>query len=647
MPRFASSVQPARAAFQGAVFAIVRPAKDSAKGEIVDWNQELLASVIWLAKAFFISLIGLGAVIVGLGRLTVWGRQFRVITAEYFNPRRHKAPLLWLALIVFMTLFSVRMNVLFSFWYNGFYSAMQNLDGKAFWFMLFVFSVLATIHVARALINFYLQQAFLIRWRTWLTNSLIERWLDKQAYYRSQFVPESADNPDQRIQQDVESFVSSSLSLSMGLLDAVVSLFAFTIILWNLSGALALLGVEIPRAMVFMVYAYVIVATVFAVKIGRPLIALNFLNEKLNANFRYALVRLREYGESIAFFRGETVERNNLLTRFAGVIANMWAIVFRSLKFQGFNLAISQAAVVFPFIVQAPRLLSKQITLGDVMQTSQSFGQVQDALSFFRTSYDNFAGYRAVINRLFGFLDSMDSAEQLASARIAPATQRFAVDALTVRKPDNSVLIENLSLSLPASAALLVRGRSGIGKTTLLRAIAGLWPYAEGTVSRPVEGQSLFLPQKPYLPLGTLRQALFYPAAPQTGDTVADAAEKAQAIDVLRRCQLGHLASRLDDEADWGHSLSLGEQQRLAVGRALINRPQVLFLDEASSAMDEGLEHAMYQLLRDELPEAVLISVGHRSTLLEFHTHELEVLGAGKWRVQPLSTGSAVSAAPA
>ena len=608
----------------------------------MDWNQELLASVIWLAKAFVISLIGLGAVIVGLGRLTVWGRQFRVITAEYFNPRRHKAPLLWLALIVFMTLFSVRMNVLFSFWYNGFYSSMQNLDGKAFWFMLFVFSVLATIHVARALTNFYLQQAFLIRWRTWLTNSLIERWLGKQAYYRSQFVAESADNPDQRIQQDVESFVNSSLSLSMGLLDAVVSLFAFTIILWNLSGALALLGIEIPRAMVFMVYAYVIIATVFAIKIGRPLIALNFLNEKLNANFRYALVRLREYGESIAFFRGETVERDNLLTRFAGVIANMWAIVFRSIKFQGFNLAISQAAVVFPFIVQAPRLLSKQITLGDVMQTSQAFGQVQDALSFFRTSYDNFAGYRAVINRLFGFLDSMDSAEKLASAHIAPVTQRFAVDALTVRKPDRSLLIENLTLALPASAALLVRGRSGIGKTTLLRAIAGLWPYAEGTVSRPIEGQSLFLPQKPYLPLGTLRQALYYPAATQPDGSAEQASETAEAIDVLRRCQLGHLASRIDDEADWGHSLSLGEQQRLAIGRALVNRPQVLFLDEASSAMDEGLEHAMYQLLRDSLPNSVLISVGHRSTLLEFHTQELEVLGEGKWRVQPL--GAAASA---
>ena len=608
----------------------------------MDWNQELLASVIWLGKAFVISLIGLGTVITALGRFTVWGRQFRVITAEYFNPRRHKAPLLWLALIVFMTLFSVRMNVLFSFWYNGFYSSMQNLDGKAFWFMLFVFSVLATIHVARALINFYLQQAFLIRWRTWLTNSLMERWLDKQAYYRSQFVPESADNPDQRIQQDVESFVNSSLSLSMGLLDAVVSLFAFTIILWGLSGALALLGIEIPRAMVFMVYAYVIIATVFAVKIGRPLIALNFLNEKLNANFRYALIRLREYGESIAFFRGEVVERDNLLTRFAGVIANMWAIVYRSLKFQGFNLAISQAAVVFPFIVQAPRLLSKQITLGDVMQTSQAFGQVQDALSFFRTSYDNFAGYRAVINRLFGFLDSMDSAEQLASARIAPVTQRFAVESLTVRKPDNSLLIENLNLALPRSAALLVRGRSGIGKTTLLRAIAGLWPYAEGTVSRPVEGQSLFLPQKPYLPLGSLRQALYYPATTQSAGSADEASETAEAIDVLRRCQLGHLVSRLDDESDWGHSLSLGEQQRLAIGRALVNRPQVLFLDEASSAMDEGLEHAMYQLLRDSLPDSVLISVGHRSTLLEFHTQELEVLGEGKWRTQPL--GAAASA---
>lgn len=594
----------------------------------MDWNNELLASLIWLAQTFVISLIGLAVTVLALSRFTQWGRQFRRITAVFFTPSRSKWPLLWLALIVFMTLFAVRLNVLFSFWYNGFYSAMQNLDAKAFWLMLLVFAILATIHVARALLNFYLQQAFQIRWRIWLTNTLIERWLEKQAYYRTQFVPENADNPDQRIQQDVESFVSSSLSLSMGLLDAVVSLFAFSVILWNLSGALALLGWEIPRAMVFMVYLYVIVATVFALKIGRPLIRLNFLNEQFSANFRYALIRLREYGESIAFYRGEAVERGNLLARFASVIGNMWAIVFRSLKFQGFNLAVSQAAVVFPFIVQAPRLLSKQISLGDVMQTAQSFGQVQDALSFFRSSYDNFASYRAVINRLSGFLDSMDSAEQLASARIVPANRQLSVEGLSIRTPAAIRLLDDLNLSIPPASSLLIRGKSGVGKTTLLRSIAGLWPFVEGTVVRPVEAQSLFLPQKPYLPLGSLRQALYYPGPVQTGE---------QAAAVLRQCQLGNLVAQLDEEGDWARTLSLGEQQRLAIGRVLLNDPQIVFLDEASSAMDEGLEHAMYQLLRQSLPEAILVSVGHRSSLLEFHTQELELLGEGKWQLHALS----------
>ncbi len=593
----------------------------------MDWNKELLASLIWLGKAFVVSLIGLSVTTVALGRFTAWGRQFRQITSAYFNPSRSRLPLAWLALIILVTLFGVRLNVLFSYWYNGFYTAMQNLDAAAFWFMLLVFATLATIHVGRVLLNYYLQQAFLIRWRIWLTNVLIERWLEKQAYYRSQFVPESADNPDQRIQQDVESFVSSSLSLSMGLLDAVVSLFAFSIILWNLSGALPVFGWEIPRAMVFLVYLYVIVATVFALKIGRPLVVLNFLNEQLSANFRYALIRLREYGESIAFYRGETVERDNLLSRFGRVIGNMWAIVFRSLKFQGFNLTISQAAVVFPFIVQAPRLLSKQITLGDVMQTAESFGQVEGALSFFRTSYDNFASYRAVIDRLSGFLDSTDAAERLATATIEGASQQLAVQSLSVRTPDNLTLVADLNLTLSASASLLIRGQSGIGKTTLLRAVAGLWPYVNGKVVRPVDRQALFLPQKPYLPLGTLRSALYYPATVRTDD---------QAATVLRQCHLGHLVAHLDEEADWARTLSLGEQQRLAIGRILLNRPQLVFLDEASSAMDEGLEHAMYQLLRQSLPEAILVSVGHRSSLLGFHKQELELLGEGRWRLDTI-----------
>jgi putative ATP-binding cassette transporter len=600
----------------------------------VDWNHQLRTSLIWLGEAFVISSAGLAITIYALSVFTGWGRLVRRISWTYFTPSRSAAPLASLALIVLMTLFSVRLSILFSFWYNGFYTAMQKLDAKAFRFMLFVFATLAAVYVGRALLSFYLRQAFLIRWRIWLTDMLMERWLRKQSYYRSQYVPERVDNPDQRIQQDVENFVGSSLSLSMGLLDSVVSLFSFSIILWNLSGTLVLFGWTIPRAMVFIVYLYVIISTVFAVRIGRPLIRLNFLNEQFSANFRYALIRLREYGESIAFYRGEAVERGNLVARFGKVIRNTWAMLFRSIQFQGFNLAISQAAVVFPFIVQAPRLLSRQITLGDVMQTAQSFGQVESALSFFRTSYDDFAGYRAVVIRLSGFLDMTESAERLGSVRMEHDAERIAVKSLTVRTPANLTLVKNLNLDLAPASSLLIRGPSGIGKTTLLRAMAGLWPYVDGTITRPDDRRSLFLPQKPYLPLGTLRLSLYYPHIPEHTSTPAQGDDPAAAA--LRRCHLGHLVARLDEEDDWTRILSLGEQQRLAIGRVLLNHPRVVFLDEASSAMDEGLEHAMYRLLRESLPDATLVSVGHRSSLRGFHARELELLGEGKWRLQGL-----------
>jgi vitamin B12/bleomycin/antimicrobial peptide transport system ATP-binding/permease protein len=594
----------------------------------VNWNDQLRTSLIWLGEAFVISSCGLAITIYGLAVLTGWGRQVRRIAWAYFNPSRSAAPLAWLTLIVLMTLFSVRLSILLSFWNNGFYTALQRLDARAFWFLLLVFATLATVYVVGALLSFYLRQAFLIRWRVWLTNMLMERWLRRQSYYRSQFLPQGVDNPDQRIQQDVDSFVGSSLSLSMGLLNSAVSLFSFTIILWGLSGTLMLFGWNIPRAMVFMVYAYVVISTVVAVRIGRPLIRLNFLNEQFSANFRYALIRLREYGESIAFYGGEAQERDNLVVRFSRVIHNMWAVLFRSLKFQGFNFGVSQTAVVFPFIVQAPRLFSRLITLGDVMQTAQAFGQVESALSFFRTSYDDFAGYRAVINRLSGFLDLTESAERLGSVRTEPDAERIAVRSLTVRTPADHVLVEDLSLELPPGSSLLIRGRSGVGKTTLLRAIAGLWPYVDGTVVRPLGRQALFVPQKPYLPLGTLRSSLYYPNVPaQSADL---------AVATLRRCHLGHLVEHLDEEKDWTRILSLGEQQRLAVGRVILNRPVLVFLDEASSALDTGLEYAMYRLLRESLPGATLVSVGHRSGLLGLHTRVLDLLGEGKWRLQEL-----------
>lgn len=588
----------------------------------MDWSHELFASAIWLAQAFVAGMAGLTVGIVLAARYTGWGRQFRRLTWQYFNPRRAKAPLLWLTAIVLLTLFSVRMNVLFSFWYNGFYSALQKLDVNAFWAMLGVFAVLATIHVLRSLCNYYLREALLIRWRQWLTDSLMDRWMHHQVYYRSRYAPEDADNPDQRIQQDVATFVGSSLTLLMGLLDAVVSLFAFTIILWGLSGTLALFGLELPRGMVFVVYVYVIVATVFALKVGRPLIRLSFLTEKYNANFRYALIRLREYGESIAFFRGEPVERAGLAQRFGQVIGNAWERLYRMLKFDGLNLVVSQISTVFPFVVQAPRLFSRQITLGDVMQSAQAFGQVEGALSFFRSSYDDFAAYRAVIIRLNGFLDLANATEALPMAQIGHQPLAFEIVHLDVATPAGVPLLTDLNLRLLPGDSLLVRGRSGVGKTTMLRAVAGLWPYVRGTVLRPDGDRALFLPQRPYLPLGSLREALYYPAPASSGDAAAA---------VLDDCLLSKLIPRLDDHDDWTRILSLGEQQRLAIGRVLLAQPHMLFLDEASAAMDESLEYEMYTLLRQRLPQLIMISVGHRSSLLQFHTQSLELLGEGKW----------------
>lgn len=588
----------------------------------MNWNQEIVASLIWLVKTFVFTSVAFVLVAWLIGRYTRWGRQFYQLAWPYLGPQRSWKPLLTLALILLLALFAVRMNVLFSFWSKDFYDAIQALDQKKFWIFLGVFSLLASIHVVRELVTYYVQQSFEIHWRTWLNDHLTADWLEGGAYYRSQFLAEPTDNPDQRIQVDIASFVSSSLSLSIGAVRAVVSLIEFTIILWGLSGVLALWGVEIPRGMVFVVYVYVVVATVFAFKIGRPLIQLNFLNEKLGADFRYALVRLREYAESIAFYRGENVERSILAQRFHQLIQNVWALVFRMLKFSGFNLTVSQIAVVFPFIIQAPRFFAGQIKLGDVMQTARAFGEVEDALSFFRMSYDNFAQYRAVLNRLTEFMDVNQQARALPSIHTQLASNSLHIQNLAVQRPDGATLLTDLNLELKAGDSLLVQGASGSGKTTLLRSLAGLWPYAQGEVQRPLGNQALFLSQKPYLPLGSLRTALIYPATQANDEQVRVALEKVQ---------LAPLAQRLDEVADWSRILSLGEQQRLAFARVLVNRPAIAFLDEATSATDEGLEHALYSLLRHELPDCILVSVGHRSTLHAFHNQRLN-LQAGTYQ---------------
>ncbi|MFJ4054199.1 MULTISPECIES: ABC transporter ATP-binding protein/permease [unclassified Pseudomonas] len=590
----------------------------------MNWHQALQESLSWLAIASLITLIGFTAAAALAVRYTRWGSQFWQLAGPYFSFRRSWRPLLVFAALLVLTLFSVRMNVLFSFWYNGFYSALQALDQTAFWYLLGVFAVLATLHVLRSLFTFYVTEAFSIRWRVWLTERLTNDWLHGDAYYRGQFLAEPVDNPDQRIELDVTAFVTNSVTLALGAVSALVSLVAFTAILWGLSAPLAVAGVEIPRAMVFAVYVYVLIATWIAFRLGQPLIRLNFLNEKLTANFRYALMRVRENAENIAFYQGAQVERGTLLGRFGALIVNVWALVFRNLKFSGFNLGVSQVAVVFPFILQAPRFFSGAIKLGDVMQTSQAFGQVQDALSFFRESYDTFAQYRATLDRLTGFLDANQQASTL--PRVSTQQQAHALDisGLQVMRPDGYALIADLDLRLQAGQALLIKGPSGSGKTTLLRALAGLWPYAEGEVRRPTATEALFLSQRPYLPLGDLRTAIAYPTDSKPEDEV-------RMQQALRQVNLAHLAERLAVSCDWSHILSVGEQQRLAFARVLFNRPQVVFLDESTSAMDEGLEHALYSLLRNEMPQTLLVSVGHRSTLAGFHTHRLEVDGQGGW----------------
>lgn len=596
----------------------------------LNWQQQLVDSAIWLASAFGITALALAVVSVVLARTTDWGRKFWRLAWPYLTPRRSWRPLLTLAVLLLLAMAAVRMTVLFSFWYNGFYSALQALDQSAFWRFLGIFSVLACVHVVRALADSYVGQAFDIHWRVWLNDRLTRDWLGAGAYYRGHFVDEPVDNPDQRIEQDISMFVTGSRTLAIGALSAIVSLVAFTGILWGLSGPLMVAGVEIPRAMVFVVFLYVIVATWFAFKIGRPLIKLNFLSERLTANFRYALVRLRENAENVAFYQGEAVERGTLWTRFSAYIANLWARVYRGLKFDGFNLSVSQVAVVFPFILQAPRFFSGAIKLGDVIQTSQAFGQVQDALSFFRTSYDSFAQYRATLDRLNGFLDANEAARALPSVDTEPLPDGLDINGVTVRRPDGHALLQGLNLRLHPGQTLLIKGPSGSGKTTLLRALAGLWPYAQGHVRRPEGTAALFLSQRPYLPLGDLRSAVAYPGQALPPDD-------ARLVDALRLVNLGHLSHRLDEVADWSRILSIGEQQRVAFARVLFNRPAIVFLDEATSATDEGLEHMLYGLLRSALPDCMLVSVGHRSTLDPFHTHRLHLDGAGGWTTGPMA----------
>lgn len=547
---------------------------------------------------------------------------WELVKPYWVSPERWMARGL-LAVIIGMNLGEVYLNVLFNDWNNAFYNSLQAVDIKAFTAALIRFSWLAAIFIVNGVYKMYLNQMLSIRWRRWLTGHYLHDWLGQQNYYRMQLLGQPTDNPDQRISEDINQFISYTLDLSLGLLSAGVTLFSFLTILWNLSGPLAFdvgaMHVNIPGYMVWVALVYAVFGTWLTMVIGRPLVGLSFDQQKFEADFRFGLVRLRENSESIAFYQGEAREGEAFHARFGAIFANYWQIMKRQKMLNWFTSGYQQIAIIFPYVVAAPRFFAKQIQLGGLMQTASAFGQVQGSLSYIVNSYVSLAGWRAVMTRLSGFNQSVRRAE---AARVPAANfdrthegDKIIAENLTVKLPDGAVLLKNIHLNVARGNSLLITGPSGAGKSTLLRAIAGLWPFVEGKLVLPIDLRMLFLPQKPYLPLGTLREVLCYPDAPSAND--------AALVALLKTVQLDHLSDKLNAVDNWSHILSLGEQQRIAIARVLLARPDFVFLDEATSALDESTEARLYPLLKQTLPRTAIISVGHRATLRAFHDAEM------------------------
>jgi putative ATP-binding cassette transporter len=535
-----------------------------------------------------------------------------------------------LALIVGLSFMIVYVSKLLNAWNARFFNALQEKNAEAFWAELIYWVVLVALFIVAFVYRQWLTQMLTVRWRRWLSEVYFRDWLTDRTYYHMELTRQGTDNPEQRIEQDCASFTSQTLSIGLGLLLQVLTLITFASVLWELSGNFTIPifgGIIIPGYMMWVAVAYALLGSYATYLIGRPLVGISFELERRNADFRYRMVRIRENAESIALYRGEPDEERSLRTSFASIYDTWWEFMTYNKRLTWITAFYGQAASVFPMIVAAPQYFAGQISLGVLTQTADAFGQVQGALSWFVDTFATLAGWKAVIDRLTTFSEAMVKAKEMAKRNAFEArpatTPELVLEDVEVRLPNGNVLLDDVDVRIRQGEQVVLQGPSGSGKTTLFRVLAGLWPFGRGRISLPAHARVLFLPQKPYLPVGTLKEVLSYPDMPGQHDDEA-------CRETLKACGLAALAPRLHEQANWSLMLSGGEQQRLAFVRALLYHPNWLFLDEATSALDDAAEAQMYGLVRTRLGAATVISVAHRPAVAAMHMRQFMIDAAGR-----------------
>ena len=557
-------------------------------------------------------------------------KAFWALAKPYWTSGERRTGLALLATVVGLALMGVWLEVQFNTWNREFYNTFESRDQAEFFRQLGTFTLLAVIYIVNGVYRLYFQQMLMIEWRSWMTERFLADWMKDRAYYRLQLLDKGTDNPDQRIADDLNIFVDLTLSLALGLLSAVVTLVTFVGILWSISGAATLLGVEIPGYMVWVALVYAIAGTWLTHLIGRPLIRIGFDQQRYEANFRFSLVRLRENAEGVALYRGEAGELASFRARFGDVISIWWAKMLKQKQLGWFQSFYGQMAIIFPFVVASPRFFSGAMPLGGIFQIASAFGQVQGALSWFISAYGAFANWKATVDRLTSFAEALErareEADRLDGDRVEGEPRVLELERLELALPQGQPLLAATTLRFTQGESVLVTGPSGAGKSTLFRAVAGIWPYWKGRISLPRGARLLFLPQRPYLPIGTLKHAACYP-----GDSNRFSEEIV--VETLKTVGLQNLAADLGRNENWAQLLSGGEQQRLAIARALINRPDWLFMDEPTAALPDDTQDALYRLLKDKLPGTTMVSIGHRPSLAAHHARHLD------WRGQALVVG--------